>query len=92
MIEQCEPAVPTYYLRYEDLVLNPEPVLRELFRFLLEVPSIDGTVIEKRIVDYCEKGNSSAAVYKLKFDPKSNLSRHFSVYSPEQIEFIKTEC
>ena len=49
MIEQCEPAIPTFYLRYEDLILKPEPVLRELFCFLLEVPSLDGTVAEKRI-------------------------------------------
>ena len=47
--EQVEPAVPTYYIRYEDLVLNPQAILSELFQFLLEVRSIEGTVIEKRI-------------------------------------------
>ena len=46
MREKCEPAIPTYYLRYEDLVLNPQPVLMELFAFLLEVPDIKGTVVE----------------------------------------------
>lgn len=46
------PAIPTYYIRYEDLVLNPAPVLSKLFCFLLEVSSIEGTVVEKRIADY----------------------------------------
>ena len=42
--------IPTYVLRYEDLKTNPVPVLMEMFRFLLNVKSIEGTVIEKRIV------------------------------------------
>ena len=66
MIEEVEPAIPTYYVRYEDMVLNPLPVLMELFCFLLDVESIDGTVAEKRIIEYCEKGNEAASVYKLK--------------------------
>jgi len=31
MKEQCAAQIPCYYIRYEDLVVNPEPVLRELF-------------------------------------------------------------
>ena len=31
MRQQVETTIPTYYIRYEDLVLNPLPVLRELF-------------------------------------------------------------
>ena len=38
--------IPTFYLRYEDLVLDPEPVLIDLFCFLLDVASISGTVVE----------------------------------------------
>ena len=40
VMKRVEEAVPTYYLRYEDLCLNPLPVLTELFCFLFEVPSI----------------------------------------------------
>ena len=40
-------------MRYEDLRLNPEPVLMEVFRFLLDVESLEGTVVEKRIQDIC---------------------------------------
>ena len=41
--------LPTYFMRYEDLKINPVPVLKELFCFLLDVTAIDGTVVEKRI-------------------------------------------
>ena len=37
---QMTESIPTYFLRYEDLKMNPEPVLDGLFRFLLDVPSI----------------------------------------------------
>ena len=42
---QVQPEIPTYFIRYEDLVLDPEPVLNELFAFMLAVESIDGTVV-----------------------------------------------
>ena len=42
-------ALPTYFMRYEDLKLAPVTVLEELFCFLLDVPSIEGTVVERRI-------------------------------------------
>lgn len=42
-------SIPTYCIRYEDLVSNPVAVLSEIFEFLFEVPSIKGTVCEARI-------------------------------------------
>lgn len=92
-MEAVMSAVPTYYIRYEDLILDPKPVLMELFCFLLEVPSIAGTVVEKRIEDYCSKGSQAASVYKLKDGVASttnrNLSRNVAMYTPEQIEMLK---
>ena len=41
--------IPTLILRYEDLVLNPEKELTNLFCFLLDVKSIEGTVAQRRI-------------------------------------------
>ena len=32
--------IPTYFMRYEDLRMNPKPVLEGLFRFLLDVESM----------------------------------------------------
>ena len=36
-------------MRYEDLKINPVPTLTNLFCFLLDVSSIAGTVVERRI-------------------------------------------
>ena len=52
MINEFGKAVPTYIMRYEDLRTDPEPVLREAFKFLLDVESIDGTIVEERIKRY----------------------------------------
>ena len=47
--EDLARVLPTYFMRYEDLKINPVPVLKELFCFLLDVTSIEGTVVEKRL-------------------------------------------
>ena len=41
--------IPIYFMRYEDLISNPEIILTECFKFILETLSLDGTVLEKRI-------------------------------------------
>jgi hypothetical protein len=38
--------IPTYFIRFEDLMTEPQRVLTELFCFIFEVPSIEGTVLE----------------------------------------------
>ena len=75
------------------MVLNPAPVLCEIMRFILGVESIEGTVVEQRINDYVSRGSTSASVYKLKADPKANLSRNRGLYSEAQIEeYFKRGC
>lgn len=44
-----EKKVPVYFIRYEDLVTHPLEQLEKIFCFLLNVESIEGTVIQKRI-------------------------------------------
>ena len=55
--------IPTYFMRYEDLKMNPRPVLEELFCFLLDVADIEGTVVQKRIGEVSSAGFQSKAVY-----------------------------
>ena len=40
-----------YFFRFEDVLKDPEYELRNLFKFVLGMESLDGTVIEKRIKD-----------------------------------------
>lgn len=49
IVDTLSEKIPTYIFRYEDLVLDPEPVLLECFRFLLDVHSLEGTVVEAKI-------------------------------------------
>ena len=58
--------IPAYVIRFEDLLTDPTPILKDLFRFLLEVPSIEGTVVEQRINETCTPKNAPKSLYKLK--------------------------
>ena len=66
--------------------MKPVKILTELFCFLLDVPSIEGTVIEQRIR---EKSGVDTTTYKLKAQPKKNLSRNRGMYTDEQVEKLK---
>ena len=66
--------IPTYFMRYEDLRMNPKPALEGLFCFLLDVPSIKGTVVERRIEDVIQPGSPQKSTYRLK-STSSSLSR-----------------
>ena len=76
-------------MRYEDLKLGPKPVLSDLFCFLLDVPSIEGTIVERRINEVTEAGFSNVTAYKLK-STASNLSRNSHMYSAAQMDDMKT--
>ena len=49
MLDEIASQIPTFFMRYEDLKVNPKQVLEGMCRFLLNVDSIEGTVVEKRI-------------------------------------------
>lgn len=85
---QVADTIPVYFVRYEDLLIDPVPVLEELFCFLLEVPSVEGTVVQKRIRDSASKGTESKAVYKLKSNTK-NFNKNEKNFSPENRLFVQ---
>ena len=39
--------IPVHIIRYEDIVNNPEPVLKSLLEFILNVDDLKGTVVEQ---------------------------------------------
>jgi len=78
--EDLARVLPTYFMRYEDLKINPVPVLKELFCFLLDVSSIEGTVVERRIQEVASVGFTSQTVYNLKHK-SIDLSRNRHMYS-----------
>ena len=72
-------SIPTYFMRFEDLKLDPVPVLTGLFCFLLDVPSIKGTIVERKIQEVTQAGFQTKTAYKLK--STSGLSRSNHMYS-----------
>jgi len=54
--------IPTYVVRYEDLMKKKFETVSEIFAFLLNVPSIEGTVIEELIKRNVEESKNE--VYK----------------------------
>ena len=75
-------------MRFEDLRTDPESTLVECFKFILDVPSLEGTVVEKRILEHCSPKNAPKSVYKLK-STSTSLSRNQGLYSPELIDQIQ---
>lgn len=69
-------------MRYEDLRTDPVSTLLDCFKFLLDAPSIEGTVVEKRIIENCSLENKPKSVYKLK-STSTSLSRNQELYSNE---------
>ena len=42
--------IPVLYIKHEDLAIDPEPVLNQIMRFMLNINKLDGTNAEKRIM------------------------------------------
>ena len=57
------PRVPVFFMRYEDLRLDPLTTLTDLFCFLMNKSSINGLNIEKRIVEVVNLGHSASVAY-----------------------------
>ena len=74
--------VPTLFIRFEDLVSDPEPQLTNAMRFLLGQRDITGTNAERRIKEVIAKGAAVTQVYNLKDSTKrfnSNEKRYSAV-------------
>ncbi len=81
--------LPIYFFRFEDLIANPYQIAKEVFAFVLGVPSIDGTYLDYRIKHVMNQGASSNTLYK----PRSgSVNSNLSFYTDDQLDYIKREC
>ena len=76
MVNTLTKEIPTYIFRYEDLISDPEPMMLECFRFLLDVHSIEGTIVEARIKEISRQGNESKAIYNLQNTKCTDMYSH----------------
>ena len=82
-----EPAIPTYIVRYEDLLFDKKNTLLDLFRFLLNEKNLEGTLIEA-LIEHHANPELKKEVY-IPRKGKANCNKH--LYSESQIKKIKQE-
>ena len=61
-----------------------------MFRFLLDAPSIEGTVVQRRIAECTQSGFENKTVYQLK-NTSSSLSRSNYMYNEAQMAIMEQE-
>ena len=82
--------MPTLAVRYEDLILNQRETVTNLIKFILDVPSIKGTVAEAQ-VEKVTQSQDSIKTYAHK-SGIGKLNRQWDKYSEKSIEDIKRLC
>ena len=88
-IQQITTGTPHFFTRFEDTTNDSKTILTDLFKFMLNQPTLAGTVLEKRINETTFQSFEKRASYGLK--STVTLNRNIHLYNEEQIEFIKTE-
>lgn len=89
ILQKQSQKTPTFFVRYEDLREDPEPVLRQLFCFMLDVDTIEGTVIDAKLKEVCSTDNTTKARYTLKSN-STNLNRNRALYNEKHWNMLKT--
>ena len=77
---------PVYFFRFEDILANQEEELRKLFKFILGMPSLDGTVISTRIDEVMAMGSKRNQSYTPR---QGGTNRNLKNFLPEQLEYTK---
>ena len=90
VLSESASQIPTFFLRYEDLKLNPEPILVAMFCFLLEVDSLEGTLCLRKIKEVASSGFTNKTAYALKSN-SMNLCRNRHMYSAQQLSMMRDE-
>ena len=80
--------LPILFVRFEDLVTDPEPQLSNIMRFLLGIKHIEGTNAERRIKEVIAKGAAATRTYDLK-ESTLKFDANKVRYTESQIEMIK---
>ena len=80
-----EPIIPTYIVRYEDLLTAPYKTLLGMFKFLLNVKDLSSTLIDSLLKQECDEDNKD--YYKQK-KPFYAIDK----YTEDQLKFIRTHA
>lgn len=69
--------VPFYVYKFEDIMKDSERILSEIFSFVLNLESIEGTVIQQRIKEAVKNHDESTKTYKKKPSQKEIIDKLF---------------
>ena len=74
--------IPTFIVRYEDLIISPEKTLSDVFAFLFGITTKDlkGTVLEKRIKGVSDLSFREKKIYPLK--DERMIDKNHDMYPP----------
>ena len=82
--------VPVLFVRFEDLVSDPESQLMNIMRFLIGKRDLSGTNAERRVKEVIAKGANATVTYDLKEGTrKFNSNAHR--YTEKQKAYIQEE-
>lgn len=88
MRDAKERQVPILFVRFEDLVLDPEPELRNLLKFLLGIRDLTGTNAERRIREVLAMDKASTQTYTLKESTRRNNANAHR-YTGDQLAWVR---
>jgi hypothetical protein len=84
-----EKLCPIHFVRFEDLITNPYPVLKAMFEFVMDVESIDGTYLDYRIRKAANPELKASVLYK----PRAGaIDKNRDLYTEAQVDHLKAEC
>ena len=75
--------IPVHVVRYEDIVLNPAPTMREVLKFILNVQTLEGTRVERYIQLACQE--AAPEVYKPR---KGRVNANMAKFKPIHLDFM----
>ena len=64
-------SIPTYFVRFEDIIRNPQLLLNEIFKIAFSVESLEGTILERRIEEVSNRYGDMAVIAQQKGNDES---------------------
>ena len=75
--------IPVHLIRYEDILRNPQRAMSELFKFILNAESIEGTLIE-RYIELAVR-EKAPEIYKPR---EGKVNSNLDKFTQEQLDYI----
>ena len=79
---------PILFVRFEDMVADPEPQLEKIMKFMLNTNDLEGSNAERRIKEVISMGAKATETYQLK-DTTRKFNNNAKLYSEDQMAWIK---